>query len=183
MPTPFKTFGYSLSGGTDMDQNGYSDLLIGAYENDAVILLRSKKIIDISTYIRYAKQDGIYQDTIEPIDPNRIGCLAEPTSNHTCFAFEACCKTESLAKEDFMQNLKLNYYIEAETYTGTKKFSRVFFGVSGNARPHYINRTVTLDSTKLIHCQKEIVYLKVKLNHIIFVICLYIFIFIFLYLS
>lgn len=84
------------------------------------------------------------------------------------FAFEACCKTESLAKEDSMQNLKLNYYIEAETYTGTKKFSRVFFGINGNTRPHYINRTVTLDSTKLVHCQKEIVYLKVKLNHTMF---------------
>lgn len=83
MPTPLKTFGYSLSGGTDMDQNGYSDLLIGAYENDAVVLLRSKKIIDISTYIRYAKKDGIYQDKIEPIDPNRIGCLADPNSNYT----------------------------------------------------------------------------------------------------
>lgn len=83
MPTPLKTFGYSLSGGIDMDHNGYPDLLIGAYENDAIVLLRSKKIIDISTYIRYAKKGGIYQDTIEPIDPNRIGCLADPESNHT----------------------------------------------------------------------------------------------------
>ncbi|XP_011869360.1 PREDICTED: integrin alpha-PS1 isoform X1 [Vollenhovia emeryi] len=160
MPTPLKTLGYSLSGGTDMDNNGYTDLLIGAYENDAVVLLRSKKIIDITTSIRHANKDGIYQDTIEPIDPNRIGCLADLNSNYTCFAFEACCKTESLGKEDYMQNLRLNYYIEAETYTGTKKFSRVWFAVSGNARPHYLNRTVTLDSTKLMHCQKEIVYLK-----------------------
>ncbi|KMQ95119.1 integrin alpha-ps1 [Lasius niger] len=161
MPTPLKTFGYSLSGGIDMDHNGYSDLLIGAYENDAIALLRSKKIIDISTYIRYAKKDGIYQDTIEPIDPNRIGCSADPESNHTCFTFEACCKTESLAKEESMQNLRLNYYIEAETYSGAKKFSRVWFGASGNnARLHYVNRTVTLDTTKLVHCQKEIIYLK-----------------------
>ncbi|XP_012219673.1 integrin alpha-PS1 isoform X2 [Linepithema humile] len=160
MPTPLKTFGYSLSGAIDMDHNGYSDLLIGAYENDAVVLLRSKKIIDISTYIRYAKKDGTYQDKIEPIDPNRIGCWADPDSNHTCFTFEACCKTESLAKEESMQNLRLNYYIEAETYSGAKKFSRVWFGASGSARPNYINRTVTLDTTKLIHCQKEIIYLK-----------------------
>jgi hypothetical protein len=83
VPTPLKTFGYSLSGGIDMDYNGYSDLLVGAYENDAVVLLRSKKIIDISTYIRYMKKDGTYQDSIEPIDPNKIGCSADPNSNHT----------------------------------------------------------------------------------------------------
>ncbi|XP_015438656.1 PREDICTED: integrin alpha-PS1 [Dufourea novaeangliae] len=159
MPEPLQTFGYSLSGGIDMDQNGYSDLLVGAYENDAVALLRSKKIIDITTYVRYLKKDGTYQDKIEPIDPNKIGCPEDPDSNHTCFSFEACCKTESLVKEEDMQNLKLNYYIEAETYTGVKKFSRVWFDV-GNSRPHYINRVVTLDTTKFEHCQKEIIYLK-----------------------
>ncbi|XP_011147082.1 integrin alpha-PS1 isoform X2 [Harpegnathos saltator] len=160
MPSPLKTFGYSLSGGIDMDHNGYSDLLIGAYEDDAIVLLRSKKIIDITTYIRYEKKDETYQDKIEAIDPNKIGCLIDPDSNHTCFSFEACCKTESLVKEESMQNLKLHYYIEAETYAGAKKFSRVWFGTDNNARHHYINRTVTLDTTKLTHCQREIVYLK-----------------------
>lgn len=58
-----------------------------------------------------------------------------------------------------MQNLKLNYYIEAETYTGIKKFSRVWFG-AGYSRLHYVNRTVNLDR-KFEHCQKEIIYLKV----------------------
>ncbi|XP_015182230.1 PREDICTED: integrin alpha-PS1 isoform X2 [Polistes dominula] len=158
-PVPLRTFGYSLSGGIDMDQNGYPDLLIGAYEDDAAVLLRSKKIIDITTYISYLKKDGTYQDKIDPIDPNKLGCAAHPDANHTCFSFEACCKTESLVKEEDMQNLRLNYFIEAETYSGVKKFSRVWFGV-GNTRPHYVNRTVTLDTKKLIHCQTEIVYLK-----------------------
>ena len=159
MPEPLQTFGYSLSGGIDMDQNGYSDLLVGAYENDAVALLRSKKIIDITTSIRYLKKDRTYQDKIEPIDPNKFGCSEDLDSNHTCFSFEACCTTASLVKEEDMQNLTLNYFIEAETYSGVKKFSRVWFGV-GNSRPHYVNRTVTLDTKKVVHCQKEIIYLK-----------------------
>lgn len=66
-----------------MDQNGYSDLLVGAYENDAVALLRSKKIIDITTSIRYLKKDRTYQDKIEPIDPNKFGCSEDLDSNHT----------------------------------------------------------------------------------------------------
>lgn len=158
-PIKLRTFGYSLSGGIDMDGNGYPDLLVGAYDNDAVALLRARKIIDITTFVRYARKDGTYQEKIEPIDPNQIGCTADPTSNHTCFTFEACCRTESLTKSEGMQNLKLNYHIEAETYSGVKKFSRVWFGFGRN-KPHYINRTVTLDATKLIHCQREMVYLK-----------------------
>ncbi|XP_026672705.1 integrin alpha-PS1 isoform X2 [Ceratina calcarata] len=159
LPEPLLTFGYSLSGGIDMDQNGYSDLLVGAYENDAVALLRARKIIDISTSIRYLKKDGMYQEKLEPIDPNKMGCPEDPSSNHTCFSFEACCRTKSLVKDVDMQNLKLNYYIEAETFTGVKKFSRVWFG-TGYSHVHFVNRTVNLDTTKLQHCQKETVYLK-----------------------
>ncbi|KAJ7389987.1 integrin [Desmophyllum pertusum] len=37
-----KSFGYSLAGALDMDYNGYPDLLVGAYQSDTVVLLRSK---------------------------------------------------------------------------------------------------------------------------------------------
>lgn len=40
-----RSFGYSLSGGMDMDGNGYPDLLVGAYESDTVALIRSRSII------------------------------------------------------------------------------------------------------------------------------------------
>lgn len=33
LPNVMQTFGYSLSGGIDLDSNGYPDLLVGAYEN------------------------------------------------------------------------------------------------------------------------------------------------------
>lgn len=39
------TFGYSLSGGTDLDDNTYPDLLVGSYEVDKVALLRTRPII------------------------------------------------------------------------------------------------------------------------------------------
>ncbi|XP_014210649.1 integrin alpha-PS1 [Copidosoma floridanum] len=158
-PVPLKTFGYSLSGGIDMDLNGYPDLLVGAYEENAVALLRARRIIDIVTFVRFPQKDGSSSDRMEPIDPNRLGCLENPNSNYTCFSFEACCKTASYVKEEHVRQLRLTSYIEAETYAGTKKFSRVWFG-SGNNRPHYISRIATLDSKNLIYCQKEVVYLK-----------------------
>lgn len=60
-----------------------------------------------------------------------------------------------------MQYLSLNYTLEAETYSGTKKFSRVWFD-NGETRPHFVNRIVTLDKSNLTHCQRETVYLKVN---------------------
>lgn len=80
---PLKTFGYSLSGGIDMDLNGYPDLMVGAYEADAVVLLRARRIIDIVTFVRFPQKGGGYQDKNEPIDPNHTGCPEDPYSNYT----------------------------------------------------------------------------------------------------
>lgn len=81
------------------------------------------------------------------------------------FSFEACCKTESLVKDKDLQNLRLNYSIEAETYSGSRKFSRVWFQ-NGTLRPNSINRIVTLDPKKSEHCQVDTVYLKVRYTRI-----------------
>ena len=47
---PLATFGYSLSGGLDMDLNNHSDVLVGAYQSDAVVILRARPVIDIITW-------------------------------------------------------------------------------------------------------------------------------------
>jgi integrin alpha 8 len=40
-----KTFGYSMSGGIDLDNNKYPDLIVGAYKSDAVVFIRSRAVI------------------------------------------------------------------------------------------------------------------------------------------
>ncbi|NWW41949.1 ITA3 protein, partial [Panurus biarmicus] len=45
-PTPIKTFGYSLSGGLDMDGNSYPDLLVGSL-SERIVLLRARPVINI----------------------------------------------------------------------------------------------------------------------------------------
>lgn len=77
------------------------------------------------------------------------------------FAYEACCKVANNVKEEHIRSLRLTSYIEAETYSGNKKFSRVWFG-NGNNRPHYVSYIATLDARNPMHCQREILYLKVK---------------------
>lgn len=34
------TFGFSLSGGVDLDNNNYTDLAVGAYKSDSVVFLK-----------------------------------------------------------------------------------------------------------------------------------------------
>lgn len=76
IPNTPKTFGYSLAGKVDMDQNGYPDLLVGAYEADTIVLLRARPIIDITTEVQP-------EESLRNIDPSRKGCAKDRTSNYT----------------------------------------------------------------------------------------------------
>lgn len=72
-----RTLGYSLSGnGMDLDQNGYPDLISGAYESDMAILIRARPIVDITIEIRP-------QEKLRNIDPTKTGCSANKTSSVT----------------------------------------------------------------------------------------------------
>lgn len=81
-----KTFGYSLSGKLDLDDNGYPDILIGAYQADTVVLLRSKPVISVSSSIS--------------ISPNTFDIKGNKSCNKTgqgnvefatqCFSIEIC---------------------------------------------------------------------------------------------
>jgi hypothetical protein len=49
-------FGTSLSGGMDMDDNGYPDLLVGAYTSERAVLLRSRPIADVLATLSFRPQ-------------------------------------------------------------------------------------------------------------------------------
>ncbi|RVE45363.1 hypothetical protein evm_009992 [Chilo suppressalis] len=149
LPMTLRTFGYSLSGGVDLDGNGYPDLLVGAYENSSVALIRTRPIIDIKTSVHPS-------NTIMNVDPSVRGCEKDPMANYTCFHFQACCIIESLVRSTKTNVHTLNYVIEAETFPGGRKYSRVFFD---SEKSNIINNTIRL-SKDVEDCREHIVYLK-----------------------
>lgn len=148
---PIKTFGSSLSGGIDFDNNSYPDLLIGAYQSAAAITLLSRPITNIKTEVRGLE--------LKNIDPNRQGCSSDPGTNLTCFAFLACCSISPF-QSSRGRSLKLLYTIEAETFNNKKKFSRVFFGPDFTKRSNVVKRFIQVHTNGLMDCQEEVVYIK-----------------------
>lgn len=150
MPTPIKTFGSSLAGGIDLDDNNYPDLLIGAYSSGAVVVLLARPITNIKTEVRGHE--------LRNIDPSKQGCLSDPNTNLTCFAFKACCSIAPY--ESTPKSLELIYTIEAETYNANKKFSRVFFGPDFEKRSNIVRRNIQVQTNGLMDCHEEVVYVK-----------------------
>lgn len=147
------TFGSFLSSGLDVDKNDYPDLIIGAYNSSAAVVLLSRPIISISTVV---PQKG----SIKAIDPSIKGCQDDQTANVTCFSFKTCCSIDLDSSQKF-QTLSIFYTIEAETFKGQKKFSRVYFGYDddGNRR-NVSQRHFDIATNGNKTCFNEIVYLK-----------------------
>ena len=147
-----KTFGYSLSGSLDIDQNGYPDLLVGSYEDDAVALLRGRPIINIITTVR---------GQLRNIDPTKNQCEHDPTAKLVCFQFEACFRFNSTLN---LGVVKLAYKIEAETFTGKKYYRVKFQSTSDTDRPNVVEKDIVIksDTIRQDYCSKELVFLKDK---------------------
>ncbi|XP_040079364.1 integrin alpha-PS2 [Ixodes scapularis] len=81
------TFGFSLAGGLDLDGNEYPDLLVGAYESDAAVYLRSRPVVDLETKL---KVDG---DNVALDDST---CSLRDGSRVPCFVVTVCLRYSGL---------------------------------------------------------------------------------------
>ena len=46
-----RTFGWSLSGGMDLDGNQYPDVLVGAYESSNAVYIRSAPVVHLDSKV------------------------------------------------------------------------------------------------------------------------------------
>lgn len=71
-----KTFGYSLSGGLDVDENTYNDLLVGAYYSDRAVLLRGRPVVNVTATLTTSKDSVNLEDRdCTTSDGNRALCV------------------------------------------------------------------------------------------------------------
>ncbi|XP_035689164.1 integrin alpha-6-like isoform X2 [Branchiostoma floridae] len=137
-PTPFasiQTFGYSLSGGRDMDDNGYSDLLVGAYQTANIVLLRARPVVTVE-----ATFEG--PSTIDPNDfSSGSACRIGRNSSFICFDVTVKLTYTSRAREvndritgetvvvpEYFDRFTVDYKLQAEkTRLDANLNSRVFF--------------------------------------------------------
>ncbi|XP_076008026.1 integrin alpha-3b isoform X2 [Genypterus blacodes] len=96
----FNTFGYSITGGMDMDDNKYPDILVGSLD-DRIALLRARPVIHLTKTF-----------TVEPkiVDPNL--CTA---GQPTCITATVCVSyTLSNGNKDFKRDITVKYTLKAD---------------------------------------------------------------------
>ncbi|KAM4598215.1 LOW QUALITY PROTEIN: integrin alpha-3-like, partial [Polymixia lowei] len=106
----FSTFGYSLSGGLDVDQNRYPDLLVGSLD-DRVALLRARPVIHLNKTLTV---------TPDVIDPNSCDHCVQV---EVCFSYIL-----STGDKTFRKNITIQFTVEADV---TRHNSRLRFHDNG----------------------------------------------------
>ncbi|XP_049867403.1 integrin alpha pat-2 isoform X2 [Pectinophora gossypiella] len=57
------TFGFSLSGGVDLDNNNYTDLAVGAYKSDSVVFLKARPVVKVMAEVRFMGESKLISMT------------------------------------------------------------------------------------------------------------------------
>ncbi|NWZ54224.1 ITA3 protein, partial [Haliaeetus albicilla] len=98
-PARMQTFGYSLSGGLDVDGNSYPDLLVGSLA-EKIVLLRARPVINIL--------NKTFTVTPSKVDPAR--CTSDSCITVTvCFSYN-----QSAGDPKYKEKITLEYTLEAD---------------------------------------------------------------------
>ncbi|XP_018410675.1 PREDICTED: integrin alpha-IIb-like [Nanorana parkeri] len=74
-------FGFALRGGEDIDQNGYPDLVVGAFEADTVYVFRAQPVVLLHTSLIF---------TPDTVDPDLKKCKQAGIGDVSCFNVSVC---------------------------------------------------------------------------------------------
>ncbi|XP_071942317.1 integrin alpha-8-like [Antedon mediterranea] len=138
------TFGYSLSGGMDMDDNNYPDVLVGSAYSDAAVLLRSRPIVKLSKVLTTVNPPGINLD-VKNTTVNNLNVVGFDVT--ACFEY----------KGKFVPGqISIDYTLKLDASQQVSQLKRALFVISGT---DYFSAQRTLtDSTE--NCWRHSAYIK-----------------------
>ncbi|KTG37394.1 hypothetical protein cypCar_00029494 [Cyprinus carpio] len=89
------SFGYAMNGGTDVDQNGYPDLVVGVFGADKAVLYRARPVISVNTTLDISPQI---------LNPEDKSCtLPGTTTKVSCFTVKYCLKANGKGAPSSLQ--------------------------------------------------------------------------------
>lgn len=93
------SFGWSLSGGIDMDGNTYNDLLVGAYKSDRVVLLKGRPVVNVTAQLTTNKDSLNLEDR---------DCHTANGDRALCFTLRVCLAYEGIGADSRLGESRLH---------------------------------------------------------------------------
>nr|XP_022307086.1 integrin alpha-6-like isoform X2 [Crassostrea virginica] len=145
-----KAFGYSLSGGLDLDGNGYPDVTVGAYGSNKAIMLRTRPIVHLFPKVTFSpKKFNLSKAVGCPFDDP-----AFTTKPRYCVELQICLKFNAKPQHSFSTVQRFDVNVVAEKDRVEK---RIFF--KNAPQPDTVSYTQELRYQELEGCEKMVIYL------------------------
>lgn len=109
-----RAFGFSLSAGLDLDGNQYPDLLVGDYQSDRAILLKTRPVINVNTTLSF-QPENFNLDV-------KTCLLPDSTTSVSCITVQYCIKYSGINVDP-----RTNFVFDIRLDTENKGAPRLFF--------------------------------------------------------
>lgn len=110
-----RTFGWSISAGMDLDNNQYPDILVGAYESNNAVYLKSAPVVHLDSEVHFLVPS-------KQVDLNEKNCRIKDGTRVPCVDVEVTLEYDGVGVPDKIQ-LELQYVLDAKK----DKTKRLFF--------------------------------------------------------
>ncbi|XP_076326864.1 integrin alpha-4-like isoform X1 [Tachypleus tridentatus] len=145
-------FGISIGRGLDIDSNSYPDLLIGAYDSDQAVLLRSKPVVHVVSTIEF---------NTTQINTSVTNCHLG-NKRFTCFEVKYCVQ---FTGKYIPQTLKFSFGLEIDTVRTENSLIRGYL-LDKVRSVEYVNRTLDLISVNE-NCFSDIALMNANIQDFI----------------
>ncbi|XP_072300079.1 integrin alpha-V [Eucyclogobius newberryi] len=142
------SFGYSMSGKTDIDRNGYPDLIVGVFGADKAVLYRARPVISVNATMDLTPQI---------INPEEKTCtLADSGASVSCFKVKYCLKARGVGAP---ASLTFKVDITLDRLKQKEATKRVLF-LHNKSSQYSKNLGVTNDGKLTLSCEELEVFLR-----------------------
>ena len=138
------TFGFSLSGGIDLDGNMYPDLVVGAYEADKALVFKARPVAVMEASTEFESETKL-------ISLEERNCKLKDGREVSCMWVNSCLKYNGINLPPTI-DIEISWVLDAKK----QKNPRMFFVT--DVTKHIKNSTMRLYRGKQ-DCRKEQVYL------------------------
>ncbi|XP_013875215.1 integrin alpha-V [Austrofundulus limnaeus] len=140
------SFGYSMTGNTDIDQNGYPDLIVGVFGADKAVLFRSRPVIGVNATLDITPQI---------INPEEKNCQISSTNTFvSCFKVKYCLAAFGSGAP---QTLNFRVDITLDRLKQKETTKRALFL---HSRTSQYTKNTTVNNDRTLACEEQEVFLR-----------------------
>lgn len=107
-----RTFGFSLSGGLDLDNNEYPDMFVGSYASDRAIQLKGRPVVNVTATLKVEPENISLEDR---------GCTLSDNTSVPCVMITMCTSYTGIGV-----GWELNFTYQVRLDAGTNRPPRLF---------------------------------------------------------